>query len=218
METITFYRRMINSNSTLMKKYKYNEIKKLTYNQIQEIYLSNKIDLNLDVIRLKNFINGDIIAKDVMVEDVKNIQESVFEPPNSSDVTQLEDTEENDEEDTKENDEEDTKENDEEDTKENGEEGSEENGEEGSEENGEEGSEENGEEDDKENGEEDDKDDTEEEDDDKDNEDKNKDLVTYENIFDKNEQYDDHNIDDDYDIIFLMIIMLLPTLSILFYI
>jgi hypothetical protein len=69
MEPITFYRRMANSNIILMKKYKYNQIKKLSYDNIIEIYKTNNIDFDLDVIRLKKFNIGDS-RKDNNIEDI----------------------------------------------------------------------------------------------------------------------------------------------------
>ena len=72
MESITFYRRMANSNIMLIKKYKYSQIKKLSYDDIIEIYKTNKIDFDLDVIRLKKFIQENS-KKDNIIEDIEDI-------------------------------------------------------------------------------------------------------------------------------------------------
>ena len=55
METLTFYRKMANSNIELLKKYKSNYLKKLNYNEIEEIYKKNNIDITQDILRLKKF-------------------------------------------------------------------------------------------------------------------------------------------------------------------
>lgn len=81
MESITFYRRMANSNIMLIKKYKYSQIKKLSYDDIIEIYKTNKIDFDLDVIRLKKFIQGDS-KKDNIIEDIEDINIPKNDPQN----------------------------------------------------------------------------------------------------------------------------------------
>ncbi len=54
--TLTFLRRMANSNNELMKKYNVGYINKLNKNQIYELYLDHKINIDDDIIRLKKFI------------------------------------------------------------------------------------------------------------------------------------------------------------------
>jgi hypothetical protein len=94
MEPITFYRRMTNSNLILMKKYKYSQIKKLSYDDIIEIYKTNKIDFDLDVIRLKKFNQGDN-KKNNIIGDIEDINLPKNEPENinteESNITQTED-------------------------------------------------------------------------------------------------------------------------------
>jgi len=95
MEPITFYRRMINSNISLMKKYKYNEIKKLSYDDIIEIYKINKIDFDLDMIRLKKFIQGNVEDINISKNEISNIShtEDVNQLVNTEDANQLVNTE-----------------------------------------------------------------------------------------------------------------------------
>ena len=94
MEPITFYRRMANSNIILMKKYKYSQIKKYSYDQILEIYNINKIDLDLDIIRLKKFINGETNKIDIEdIQILKNQTEDVEQLVNTEDGNQLVNTE-----------------------------------------------------------------------------------------------------------------------------
>jgi hypothetical protein len=71
MESLSFYRKMANSNIELMKKYKYNEINRLKYEGIVELYQKNNLDFEQDVNRLKKFnsitpINTDIIASETL--------------------------------------------------------------------------------------------------------------------------------------------------------
>jgi len=54
-ETLTFYRRMANTNPIIMKKYKSAIINKMTHTQIINIYTENNIKLDEDIDRLKNF-------------------------------------------------------------------------------------------------------------------------------------------------------------------
>jgi len=95
MEPISFYRRMINSNIMLMKKYKYNQIKKLSYDDIIEIYKINKIDFDLDIIRLKKFIQGNVEDINISKNEVSNISqtEDVNQLINTEDTNQLINTE-----------------------------------------------------------------------------------------------------------------------------
>jgi hypothetical protein len=86
---------MANSNIILMKKYKYSQIKKYSYDQILEIYNINKIDLDLDIIRLKKFINGETNKIDIEdIQILKNQTEDVDQLVNTEDVDQLVNTEE----------------------------------------------------------------------------------------------------------------------------
>ena len=63
METLTFYRRMANSNLDLIKKYKSNFIKKLNYDEIIDLYKKNNIDITLDILRLKKFNQDKDISR-----------------------------------------------------------------------------------------------------------------------------------------------------------
>ena len=68
METLTFYRKMANSNLEIMKKYKYNQINKLDYNGIVELYRTNNLDFDKDVIRLQTFMKEHIKVIQPLVE------------------------------------------------------------------------------------------------------------------------------------------------------
>jgi len=79
----------------LMKKYKYNQIKKLSYDDIIEIYKINKIDFDLDIIRLKKFIQGNVEDINISKNEVSNISqtEDVNQLINTEDTNQLINTE-----------------------------------------------------------------------------------------------------------------------------
>jgi hypothetical protein len=57
METLTFYRKLANTNHELMKKYKVAVINKMKYDEIVNLYKTNNLNFDEDVIRLKNFYN-----------------------------------------------------------------------------------------------------------------------------------------------------------------
>jgi len=57
METLTFYRKMANTNLELMKKYKVAVINKMKYDDIFNLYKINNLNFDTDVLRLKNFYN-----------------------------------------------------------------------------------------------------------------------------------------------------------------
>jgi hypothetical protein len=78
-----------------MKKYKYNEIKKLSYDDIIEIYKINKIDFDLDMIRLKKFIQGNVEDINISKNEISNISqtEDANQLVNTEDANQLVNTE-----------------------------------------------------------------------------------------------------------------------------
>jgi len=55
-ETLTFYRKMANTNITIMKMYKSAKINKMNYNDLVHIYTLNNIKFDKDITRLKLFI------------------------------------------------------------------------------------------------------------------------------------------------------------------
>jgi len=55
LETLTFYRKMANSNPIIMKNYKSASINKMSRKQIFDIYIEHNIKLDQDVNRLKKF-------------------------------------------------------------------------------------------------------------------------------------------------------------------
>ena len=56
-ENLTFYRRMANTNITIMKKYKSAVVNKMSHKNILDIYINNNISFKDDVERLKLFFN-----------------------------------------------------------------------------------------------------------------------------------------------------------------
>lgn len=68
-ETLTFYRRMANTNITIMKKYKSAHVNKMKLKEIQNIYSENNINFDEDVKRLhekKNISISDPV--DILIE------------------------------------------------------------------------------------------------------------------------------------------------------
>jgi hypothetical protein len=57
METLTFYRKLANTNHELMKKYKVAVVNKMKYDEIVNLYKTNNLNFDEDVMRLKNFYN-----------------------------------------------------------------------------------------------------------------------------------------------------------------
>jgi hypothetical protein len=57
METLTFYRKLANTNHELMKKYKVAVINKMKYDEILNLYKINNLNFDEDIQRLKNFYN-----------------------------------------------------------------------------------------------------------------------------------------------------------------
>ena len=57
METLTFYRKLANTNHELMKKYKVAVVNKMKYDEIINLYKVNNLNFDEDVQRLKNFYN-----------------------------------------------------------------------------------------------------------------------------------------------------------------
>lgn len=66
METLTFYRKLANTNHELMKKYKVAVVNKMKYDEIFNLYKINNLNFDEDVQRLKNFYNKntEITPKD----------------------------------------------------------------------------------------------------------------------------------------------------------
>lgn len=68
-ETLTFYRRMANTNITIMKKYKSAHVNKMKLKEIQNMYSENNINFDEDVKRLhekKNISISDPV--DILTE------------------------------------------------------------------------------------------------------------------------------------------------------
>lgn len=57
METLTFYRKLANTNHELMKKYKVAVVNKMKYDEIINLYKINNLNFDEDILRLKNFYN-----------------------------------------------------------------------------------------------------------------------------------------------------------------
>jgi len=57
METLTFYRKLANTNHELMKKYKVAVVNKMKYDEILNLYKINNLNFDEDIQRLKNFYN-----------------------------------------------------------------------------------------------------------------------------------------------------------------
>ena len=55
-KSISFIRRMAQSNINIIKKYKSKEINNMDINQIEELYNNYNIDIVKDIKRLENFI------------------------------------------------------------------------------------------------------------------------------------------------------------------
>ena len=70
METLTFYRKLANTNHELMKKYKVAVINKMKYDEIVNLYKTNNLNFDEDVQRLKNFYN-----KNTEVTRKENLEE-----------------------------------------------------------------------------------------------------------------------------------------------
>ena len=56
-ETLTFYRKMANTNITIMKNYKSAKVNKMSYNDIINVYDKHDINLDEDITRLKLILN-----------------------------------------------------------------------------------------------------------------------------------------------------------------
>lgn len=56
-ENLTFYRKMANTNISIMKKYKSAVVNKMNYKNILNIYSANNLNFKEDVERLKLFFN-----------------------------------------------------------------------------------------------------------------------------------------------------------------
>ena len=70
METLTFYRKLANTNHELMKKYKVAVINKMKYDEIFNLYKTNNLNFDEDVQRLKKFYN-----KNTEVTRKENLEE-----------------------------------------------------------------------------------------------------------------------------------------------
>ena len=76
-QTLTFYRKMANSNVEIMKKYKSSVINKMSYDELVNIYITNNIEFDQDIERIKNVNNK--LKTPIQLEIT---EESVFEPLN----------------------------------------------------------------------------------------------------------------------------------------
>ena len=106
-QTLTFYRKMANSNTEIIKKYKSSVINKMTYDELVNIYITNNLEFDQDIERIKKFISNSVKCQSQMTPestvkcqsqmtpefkkcDILNIdipqrgtpEESVFEPLN----------------------------------------------------------------------------------------------------------------------------------------
>ena len=86
METLTFYRKLANTNHELMKKYKVAVINKMKYDEIVHLYKTNNLNFDDDVQRLKNFYNKTIevtpkVNPEEKVENPKELSKESEEKP-----------------------------------------------------------------------------------------------------------------------------------------
>jgi predicted ATP-binding protein involved in virulence len=58
--TLTFYRRMANTNPEIMKRYKSAVINRMSFKQLIKIYTENKIKFEEDISRLLEFKNSKL--------------------------------------------------------------------------------------------------------------------------------------------------------------
>lgn len=81
METLTFYRKLANTNHELMKKYKVVVVNKMKYDEIINLYKINNLNFDEDVQRLKNFYNKntEVTLKDNPEKPVKKLEENPTE-------------------------------------------------------------------------------------------------------------------------------------------
>ena len=69
--TLTFYRKMANSNIEIMKKYKSAIINKMSYDEILNIYVLHNINFDNDIIRLQKYNNKLNIKNNGLVKTYK---------------------------------------------------------------------------------------------------------------------------------------------------
>ena len=62
-ETLTFYRRMANTNHIIMKKYKSAIVNRMKYDEIINIYNENSIEFKDDIERLKLFMQKKVVPE-----------------------------------------------------------------------------------------------------------------------------------------------------------
>jgi hypothetical protein len=72
METLTFYRKLANTNHELMKKYKVAVINKMKYDEIVNLYKTNNLNFDEDVQRLKNFYNKNTEVTPKIILEIKS--------------------------------------------------------------------------------------------------------------------------------------------------
>ena len=72
METLTFYRKLANTNHELMKKYKVAVINKMKYDEIVNLYKTNNLNFDEDVQRLKNFYNKNTEVTPKIIPEIKS--------------------------------------------------------------------------------------------------------------------------------------------------
>jgi hypothetical protein len=83
-ETLTFYRKMANTNITIMKNYKSAVINKMNYKDLLRIYNEHNINFKKDIERLHSFIISKNIVNPESDSEPNNIDsessESMSEP------------------------------------------------------------------------------------------------------------------------------------------
>ena len=82
METLTFYRKMANTNLELMKKYKVAVINKMKYDDIFNLYKINNLNFDTDVLRLKNFYNKNTETTPKLTNEENSKVSSEINPEN----------------------------------------------------------------------------------------------------------------------------------------
>jgi len=81
-ETLTFYRRMANTNHIIMKKYKSAAVNRMKYDEIKNIYNENNIEFKDDIERLKLFMQKKVVQE--CPSDPNNITSETDSEQNNS--------------------------------------------------------------------------------------------------------------------------------------
>ena len=84
--TLTFYRKMANTNTDIMKKYKSALINSMTFKQIVKIYSENNIKFEDDIERLIKFKNIDKIKDNKTESNIDKIKVNNIFPYYSYDL------------------------------------------------------------------------------------------------------------------------------------